>query len=72
LSKKITPSKIPMTENLELALMENLANFIGTQVEGGKRKKISKRKTSPRRKGRGLHQHLQMRMLMCLCRRFRM
>jgi hypothetical protein len=57
LSKKITPSKISLTESLELAFMENLANSIGTQVEGGKRKILSKGKTSPRRKGRGLHPH---------------
>jgi hypothetical protein len=39
LSKKNTPSsKIPLKKNLELALMENLANFARTQVEGGKRK----------------------------------
>ncbi len=40
--KKNTPSsKIPLKENLELAFMENLANFARTQVartqiEGGK------------------------------------
>jgi hypothetical protein len=44
LSQKNIPSKIPLTENLELAFMENLANLIGTQVEGGKRKILSKRK----------------------------
>lgn len=42
--KNNTPSsKIPLKENLELALMENLANFARTQVEGGKRKILYKR-----------------------------